>query len=108
MARGPAVILDGAHNPDGAAALARALAARPERPRVLVLAVSRDKDLDGLIAPLVSVVEAVIATRYDQPRSLEPEALAARVRATGALVDIADDLETAVDRAREVVGLGGA
>ena len=63
---------------------------------------------DGLIAPLVSVVEAVIATRYDQPRSLEPEALAARVRATGALVDIADDLETAVDRAREVVGLGGA
>ena len=108
VARGPAVILDGAHNPDGAAALARALAARPERPRVLVLAVSRDKDVDGLIAPLVSVVEAVIATRYDQPRSLEPEALATRVRATGALVDIADDLETAVDRAREVVGLGGA
>ena len=107
VARGPAVVLDGAHNPDGAAALARAIAARPERPRVLVLAISGDKDLDGIVAPLVAVVDATIATRYDQARAAAPAVLAARVRAHGGLVETADDLATAVEQAQAAVGLGG-
>ncbi|MBK9031698.1 MAG: bifunctional folylpolyglutamate synthase/dihydrofolate synthase [Myxococcales bacterium] len=107
VARGPTVVLDGAHNPAGAAALARAIAARPERPRVLVLAISADKDVDGIVAPLAAVVDATIATRYDQPRALAPAALAARVRACGGLVECADDLTAAVDQARTAVGLGG-
>ena len=101
------VVLDGAHNPHGAAALARAIAARPERPRVLVLAVSADKDVDAMIAPLVPVVDAVIATRYARARSLDPAALAARARAAGGLVETAPDLAEAVERARAMVGLGG-
>ena len=103
----PTVLLDGAHNPDGARALANAIAARPERPRALVLAVSADKDVAAIVAPLVGVVDVVIASRYDQPRSMAPPALAAIARAAGALVEIADDLEAAVDRARDAVGLGG-
>jgi hypothetical protein len=47
VATAPTVLLDGAHNPDGARALANAIAARPERPRALVLAVSADKDVGG-------------------------------------------------------------
>ncbi len=108
VARGPAIVLDGAHNPHGAAALAAAIAARPERPRVLVIAVSADKDVDAMVAPLVRGFDAVIATRYDQPRALDPAALAARIRAAGGgLVETADDLTDAVDRARDAVGLGG-
>ena len=51
--------------------------------------------------------DVVIASRYDQPRSMAPPALAAIARAAGALVEIAEDLEAAVDRARDAVGLGG-
>jgi folylpolyglutamate synthase/dihydropteroate synthase len=72
-----------------------------------VLAVSADKDVAAIVAPLVGVVDVVIASRYDQPRSMAPPALAAIARAAGALVEIADDLEAAVDRARDAVGLGG-
>lgn len=107
VARGPTVLLDGAHNPDGARALAAVIAARSERPRALVLAVSADKDVAGLVAPLAAVVDVVFATRYDQPRSLAPVALAALARATGALVEIDDGLDDAVERARAAVGAGG-
>jgi dihydrofolate synthase/folylpolyglutamate synthase len=71
----PRVILDGAHNPHGAAALAAALAERGERP-VLIVATSADKDVAGIARALAPAVRAVIATRYQQERSLDPAALA--------------------------------
>src|SRR5436190_186771 len=52
LARQPLVILDGAHNPAGAAALAEALEEAFTWERLLlVLAVSADKDLEGIVAP---------------------------------------------------------
>lgn len=103
----PVVLLDGAHNPHGAAALARHLAARTERPRVLVLAVSADKDVDGMIAALGPAVELVVATRYSQPRALAPPDLAARVRAGGIAAVERDDLSQAIDAARAHAGSAG-
>ena len=75
----PRIILDGAHNPHGARALAAVLAERGERP-VLVAAVSADKDVAAIAAALAPAVRAVIATRYRQERSLDPAALAAAFR----------------------------
>jgi len=74
------VILDGAHNPHGALALAEALRERGERP-VLILAVSADKDVGAIAGALAPVVGDVIATRYQQERAMEIDALAAIVRA---------------------------
>jgi len=74
------VILDGAHNPHGALALADALRERGERP-VLILAVSADKDVGAIAGALAPVVGDVIATRYQQERAMEIDALAAIVRA---------------------------
>lgn len=71
----PRIILDGAHNPHGAAALAEALRARGERP-VLIIAVSSDKDVAAIAAALAPELRAVIATRYQQERALDPGALA--------------------------------
>src|SRR5262249_32436821 len=70
------LILDGAHNPHGARALAATLRAGGIRP-VLVCAVSADKDVAGIAAALAPEVRAVIATRYQQERALEPAELAA-------------------------------
>jgi dihydrofolate synthase/folylpolyglutamate synthase len=107
VATDPRVVLDGAHNPHGAHALAAAIATMPERPRVLVLAVSADKDVAGLVDALAGAVDAVVATRYRQPRSLEPAALAAVVAARGVAVEAAADVPAAIARARDLAGAGG-
>ncbi|HVV84390.1 MAG TPA: cyanophycin synthetase, partial [Kofleriaceae bacterium] len=107
VATAPTLVLDGAHNPHGARALGRYLAARPERPRVVVLAVSADKDVDGLVAGVATAADAIVCTRYDQPRSLGPDALAARARVHHDLVDTAPDLAAAVVRARRLAGARG-
>jgi dihydrofolate synthase / folylpolyglutamate synthase len=72
----PRIILDGAHNPHGAAALADALRARGEHP-VLIAAVSADKDVAAIAAALAPAVRAVVATRYQQERAMDPARLAA-------------------------------
>ena len=79
----PRVILDGAHNPHGAQALAAALHERGERP-VLVIAVSADKDVPGIVAALAPAVRAVVATRYQQDRAMDPGQLAALFGGTAA------------------------
>ncbi len=82
------VLLDGAHNPAGAAALAVALEdLRPflsDGPVTLVTATMADKDVDGVIAALLAsealVGATVIATSLPVPRAMPAEALAARWR----------------------------
>jgi len=93
------LILDGAHNPAGARALAATLRERGVRP-VLVTAVSADKDASAIAAALVPEVSAVIATRYQQERSLAPLELADVFRAAGMHADTAPDLQTALALAR--------
>ena len=80
-----AVILDGAHNPDGA----RALAATVERvlpglrPRVLVVACSRDKHIGEMMQSLAPCFDVVVATAAAHTRSgaADPEGLATAARA---------------------------
>ncbi|HEX5060632.1 MAG TPA: Mur ligase family protein [Kofleriaceae bacterium] len=100
------VILDGAHNPHGARALAATLQERGLRP-TLVVAVSADKDVAAIASALEPQVSAVIATRYQQERALAPEDLANGFRAAvgqgGAQamqIETAPDLATAIARAR--------
>ena len=88
------LILDGAHNPHGARALADTLRSLGLRP-VLVIAASADKDLAALAAALRPAVSHVVATRYQQERSADPAQLA---QIFGG--EAAPDLEHAVARAR--------
>ncbi|MEU0313483.1 folylpolyglutamate synthase/dihydrofolate synthase family protein [Nocardioides sp. NPDC006273] len=73
----PAVILDAAHNPDGARALAAGLADLGGRPTVAVVAALSDKDLAGMLAELEPVVTTMICTRNGSPRSLSARDTAA-------------------------------
>ena len=93
------LILDGAHNPHGARALAATLGdLRP----VLVLAVSADKDVRAIVGALAPAVRAIVATRYQQERALDPEALAAICRELSDDVRAAPDLRSAVELARTI------
>ena len=78
LADGRRVLLDAAHNPAGAAALASYLRVDPPAP--LVFAAMRDKDVDGMFRELLQSVSALIVTRASNPRSADPESIAARAR----------------------------
>jgi dihydrofolate synthase/folylpolyglutamate synthase len=81
LAGGRELILDAAHNPAGAAALASYLAnIGGERP-VLVFGAMRDKDVHGMLSALLPMVSRMIVTRASNSRSADPEALAAEARA---------------------------
>lgn len=69
-------LLDGAHNPDGAAALARALVALGIRPAALVLGMAADKDAGGVLDELGRLAPLAIATAASlSPRALAPHDL---------------------------------
>jgi dihydrofolate synthase/folylpolyglutamate synthase len=94
------LILDGAHNPHGARALAAALADQALRP-VLVLAVSADKDVRAIAAALVPQVSRIVATCFQQERAMDPEVLAQVLREVGGVpVEAAPDLRSALAAAR--------
>jgi dihydrofolate synthase/folylpolyglutamate synthase len=85
--RGPTLLLDGAHNPAGAEALAAALGESFVAERLhVVLAVSSNKDLDGVIAPLVPITDAWYAAQNESVRSFPAEHVAERIAAAGGRV----------------------
>jgi dihydrofolate synthase/folylpolyglutamate synthase len=98
----PRIILDGAHNPHGAAALAEALRERGEQ-AVLVVGVSADKDIAGIARALAPVVRAVVATRYQQDRAMDPARLAAAfTEASGAAPAASHGVAAAPDLAAAI------
>ena len=79
-ANGSRVVLDAAHNPEGARALREYLARwHPERP-ALVVGIMRDKDADAILGELLPVTSSVMATAADTPRAMPAAELASRVR----------------------------
>jgi dihydrofolate synthase/folylpolyglutamate synthase len=70
------VLLDGAHNPAGAASLAAALNGLGlERPTI-VFGAMRAKDVRGVLRALAPIQPRFIFTRVDDPGASEPEELA--------------------------------
>jgi dihydrofolate synthase/folylpolyglutamate synthase len=72
----PPLLLDGAHNPAGARALAAHLRGGP--PFVLVFGAMSDKDVRGLAAALFPLAAAIVLTRARVSRSASPDELARR------------------------------
>jgi dihydrofolate synthase/folylpolyglutamate synthase len=78
---GTEVLLDAAHNPDGAAALAAYLAGSEWRGATLVFAAMQDKAASEMLAPLAAVCPTVICTAPPMPRAMPADALAGVARA---------------------------
>jgi len=101
---GRELLLDAAHNPAGAASLASYLTAEGGKPRPLVFAAMRDKDVTGMFAALLPAVANVIVTRASNARSADPASLAEQARAAAPAlpITIAPDLDQALDAAWRV------
>jgi dihydrofolate synthase/folylpolyglutamate synthase len=116
----PAIVLDAAHNPPGAAALAEAL---PEAvdgaPVVACLALLADKDAAGVVRALAPRIELAVCTelpadrlaRAGRPaaRSLDAELLAEAAAEAGVAAQVVPEPATAVEGAvREARARSGA
>ena len=105
---GATAVLDGAHTPAAAAALAAAVATEfPDRRAVVVLGASVDKEAATLARALASVTAAVVATRSANPRAMAAEGVAAGARAAGLPVEVVADVGDAVARAVDRAGPAG-
>lgn len=75
------VLLDGAHNPAGAATLRASLDYYfPAEKRVFVLGILKDKDFEQMLDILLRDDDIVVLTTPDSDRAAEPEALLPYVR----------------------------
>jgi dihydrofolate synthase / folylpolyglutamate synthase len=101
------VLLDGAHNPDGAAALAAALRAlHPGRPVELVFGVLSDKDHAGMLGALAGAVRRFHAVAPATPRARSAAELRAAARARGLEADAHPSFREALACARRAAGDG--
>ena len=111
VSRQPLVLLDGAHNPAGARALAEALLTEfvVDR-RTLVVACLADKDVRGILEGLAPATGRLIVTTNRSPRAAPAERLRKEAEALGLVAEVAPDVATAVrgrDRRRRRVRGGG-
>ena len=97
----PPVIVDGAHNPDGAAALREALRrVKFKGPVGLVAGFCDDKDVRGFLHTLASAVKRAWAVPVPSPRSLPAADTAGLMRMAGCHVAPESDLPAALAAAQ--------
>lgn len=103
------LVLDGAHNAPGMAALAEAL---PDflagRPLVAVVSILDDKDPAAMLSALLPLCDQVVFCRIGNPRGLSPATLVSLARQLrGPVAHTERDAHAAVEVARELAGSDG-
>jgi dihydrofolate synthase/folylpolyglutamate synthase len=107
VSRRPDVLLDGCHNEEGAAALARYLGDFvPGRP-VLVFAASADKPFQKMAALLFPSAARIILTRFPSARALDPARMREALRSVKAEMSVEPDPRQAVQEAVRLAGREG-
>ena len=111
ISRKPLTILDAAHNPGGAATLARALKRDFGSPKTIaVLSILSDKDARGFLEALGDSVHEFVVTQSSSPRALTSDELAAITRDIfgETRVTVIDDAQAALAHAKSNAGVAGA
>jgi dihydrofolate synthase/folylpolyglutamate synthase len=102
----PHFVLDGAHNPEAAAAVAVHVGelrrSRPGSRVLMVLGIMRDKDRDGILDQLLPHADEVIVTQARGARATPAEELAALVGARGRRAHVSPDPGDAMALARRI------
>ncbi len=103
----PPILLDGAHNPAGAEALAAYLRSRRGPRPVLLFSAVKNKDVAAIARPLQSLVAAVVVTRSRVDRAADPAELVSRLSGILPRCEEVADPARALARAREIAGKRG-
>lgn len=102
LLRDPTIILDAAHNPHGAAALAQTLESEFSFDEIIgVFAAFADKDVEAILGELEPVLHRLIVTQSSSPRAMlvrELQVIASRIFGADRVQGM-DNLESAIKRA---------
>jgi dihydrofolate synthase/folylpolyglutamate synthase len=103
--RKPLIVVDGGHNPAAAHNLTQALDHyfKPEK-AFLVIGMSNDKDLAGIVGELAPNFNLVLATSAQNPRSTPAEAIAAEFSKYGVQTRTSESVPKAIQAARNLAG----
>jgi dihydrofolate synthase/folylpolyglutamate synthase len=105
VSRQPLIVVDGAHNPDGARTLKESLGQYFDFERaVLIIGTSDDKDIAGVVSQLAPVFNSVIVARSRHPRALPVAKIRAEFGRHGIETQVAEDIPAALDRAVALAG----
>ena len=97
LRRQPWVVVDGAHNAYSVKRLAEALKQYFNFDRViLVIGVSSDKDIAGIVAEAASLTREVIVTRSRNPRAVAPAVLVNEFSKRGITPQVAESVASAM------------
>jgi dihydrofolate synthase / folylpolyglutamate synthase len=101
LADGREVLLDAAHNPEGAQALAAYLSSEIRDALPLVFGAMRDKDVTDMLRTLAPYTRALVLTRAQTARAAEPADLASVAHEVGMSVPVIvePDIAAALDAA---------
>jgi len=97
LSRHPLLVVDGAHNTDSARKL------KQER-AILIVGLSLDKDLAGIVAELVPLFDKVIVTRSIHPRAMATGPIVAEFGRQGVKAEETDDISIALPLALGIAG----
>ncbi len=104
----PPVLIDGAHNPSAAEALSRAISKHYlgmyER-IIFILGIMGDKDIEGIMRPILPIASEIILTSPNYDRAAHPEKLAGIANSLGyKRVKIAFSVKKAIEMAVRIAG----
>ncbi len=101
----PLFLADGAHNADSANRLRETIEKYLHFDRlILILGVSSDKDIAGIVGELAPMSSLVIVTRSRHPRALEPASLLEELEKQGVKGELVESVSSAAERAMEMAG----
>ena len=105
ISRHPLMIVDGAHNKDSAQKLRQALEQYFKFEKaILIIGMSSDKDLAGIVNELAQAFPQVIVTRSRHPRAMATTHIAAEFRKHGIEAQQTDDISDALPLALKLAG----
>ena len=104
----PALLLDGAHNAAGVAALTRYLQEQYQGVRpVLLFGATREKDLDQVLRPLAPYASGLVASRPEINRAMDPERIVEYGAGCFKPVLLRSEPDEALETARDLAGPDG-
>ncbi len=106
LCKKPLTILDGAHNLDGAQALASYLEKNLlHTPKILVIGMLKDKDIEGVVSILAPLFKRIVITEPDNPRAMGAEEfLTILKKFTSAKLEIQKSISDATQYAQSLGG----
>ena len=108
LQRDPVFIVDGGHNPHGIRATAESLERLfPGRKFTFVTGVMADKDVEEILGLIVPLAARFFTVKPCNPRAMDAEVLAERIRALGVEAFSCGSVAEGVKRAIEVEGKDG-